>query len=248
MGSLAYNEDRKHLYYAVDGDAYFKVLQAELGQSLSVVDSFESNVNGDAELFVEDADGDGILDVILSNENFGGEQSYIYLLDGVGAISTMYQVDLSVTGINGDWADINGDGIIDHVRPEGLGGVVSSVLFGDLSAPVTPGSNVSALSDLSLATTTAALETIEYIDTALELIQETASRYAAELNRLDYRQSWLERQREESSAAHDQMMSVDYASEMSELARLQILSQMQTAALAQANFSLRAVMELLITR
>ncbi len=111
----------------------------------------------------------------------------------------------------------------------------------DLSSTVTG----SALSNISVATSTGAQEAIDSIDTAIESINSTRSELGAINNRLDFTVSNLSNVSENASAARSRILDADFASETASLSRAQVLQQASQAMLAQANARPQQVLSLL---
>ena len=86
---------------------------------------------------------------------------------------------------------------------------------------------------------------IQQIDKAITAAAAERATYGAYINRLEYAQDNLMNVAQNTDASRSRIEDADYASETSELARTQIISQASTAMLAQANQSKQSVLALL---
>jgi flagellin len=86
---------------------------------------------------------------------------------------------------------------------------------------------------------------IAAIDLALSSVADARAGLGAIQNRLEHTVNNLAVYHENLSASESRIRDVDMAAEMSNLTRLQILSQSGTAMLAQANQTPQAVLQLL---
>jgi flagellin len=87
--------------------------------------------------------------------------------------------------------------------------------------------------------------TITSLDTAITTSTSELAKYGAYLNRLEYAQDNLLNVAQNTDASRSRIEDADYASETSELAKTQIISQAGTAMLAQANQIKQTVLALL---
>jgi flagellin len=86
---------------------------------------------------------------------------------------------------------------------------------------------------------------IKAIDAAIQTIGEDQAKAGAFQNRLDAVVSNLTESTQNMSASRSRILDTDYATETTNLARSQIISQAATAMLAQANQSAQSVLSLL---
>ena len=86
---------------------------------------------------------------------------------------------------------------------------------------------------------------IAKLDTAIKGIATQRAAYGATINRLEYAVDTLGATVLNTQAARSQIVDADYASETTELARTQIISQASTAMLSQANQAAQSVLALL---
>jgi flagellin len=90
-----------------------------------------------------------------------------------------------------------------------------------------------------------AQQAITEIDAAIDGAAAERSKYGAYMSRLQYAADNLSNVATNTAASRSQIADADYASETTELARAQIISQASTAMLAQANQVKQTVLALL---
>jgi flagellin len=105
----------------------------------------------------------------------------------------------------------------------------------DLTAPAHNGVN----------TDTKAKAALTQLDSAITNASAELATYGAYINRLEYAQDNLMNVAQNTDASRSRIEDADYASETSELAKTQIISQAGTAMLAQANQIKQTVLALL---
>jgi flagellin len=98
---------------------------------------------------------------------------------------------------------------------------------------------------LSISTAAAAAVTITNLSNALDLAAAERAQYGAYMARLQHAADNLQNVSTNTSASLSQIADADYATETTELARTQIISQASTAMLAQANQVKQTVLSLL---
>ncbi|MGD9807292.1 MAG: flagellin [Deferribacterales bacterium] len=101
------------------------------------------------------------------------------------------------------------------------------------------------LDDIVLVDQELAQKAITKIDKALESISSTRATIGAQINRLDYTIVGLDTAAENLTASESRIRDLDFASEMTEFTRNQILNQAGTAMLSQANSLPNLVLQLL---
>jgi flagellin len=101
------------------------------------------------------------------------------------------------------------------------------------------------LDDIVLVDQELAQKSITKIDKALESISSTRATIGAQINRLDYTIVGLNTAAENLTASESRIRDLDFASEMTEFTRNQILNQAGTAMLSQANSLPNLVLQLL---
>ncbi|MNG19418.1 Flagellin [compost metagenome] len=104
------------------------------------------------------------------------------------------------------------------------------------------GLNIAAL---SVTDATASKATIDSVDAALKKVDTTRSTLGATLNRFDSVVSNLQTSSTNLSAAKSRIEDADYAVEVGNMTRAQILQQAGTSVLSQANQSTQSVLKLL---
>lgn len=109
----------------------------------------------------------------------------------------------------------------------------------------TQSANLASVSEIDLSTAEGASKAISVIDTALQAISASRSELGAISNRLESTMSNLSNISTSVSSAKSQIMDADYATESTNLAKAQIVSQAATAMLAQANANQKNVLSLI---
>ena len=102
-----------------------------------------------------------------------------------------------------------------------------------------------AITTLSVSTSAGALAAIASIDAAINTVNTARAELGATQNRLESALSEASTYSENLSASYSQIMDLDYASESSNMTRLQILQQAGVAALGQAKAISQSVVSLL---
>jgi flagellin len=88
---------------------------------------------------------------------------------------------------------------------------------------------------LSGATATNALDSLAVIDTAIDRVSSSRSKFGTAMNRLEVASSNIRSMRTNLSAANSRIRDVDVASETASMSRNQVLTQAGISVLAQAN-------------
>ncbi|MDD0842127.1 flagellin [Pseudomonas sp. Gutcm_11s] len=101
------------------------------------------------------------------------------------------------------------------------------------------------INEVDVLTNTGAQTAIGVIDGALNMIDSARAGLGAVQNRLEYTIANLQNMSENLSAAHSRIRDTDYAAEVANLVKYQILQQAATAILAQANQQPQAILSLL---
>jgi flagellin len=102
-----------------------------------------------------------------------------------------------------------------------------------------------AISGVNISSQASANSAIVSIDKALDGVSQMRAKMGAIQNRLEYTISNLSNVSTNTSASRSRILDTDYATETSNLAKAQIISQAATAMLAQANQSAQSVLALL---
>ncbi len=115
----------------------------------------------------------------------------------------------------------------------------------NLTDGTTAGLSVDSLTASAVTDSTAAYATIDAVDAALKTVDTARSGLGATLNRFDSVISNLQNSETNLSAARSRIEDADYAKEVAEMTRAQILQQAGTSVLAQANQIPQGVLSLL---
>lgn len=114
-----------------------------------------------------------------------------------------------------------------------------------LTDGTTAGLSVDDLAAGAVTDSTTAYATIDAVDAALKTVDTARSSLGATLNRFDSVISNLQNSETNLSAARSRIEDADYAKEVAEMTRAQILQQAGTSVLAQANQIPQGVLSLL---
>ena len=115
----------------------------------------------------------------------------------------------------------------------------------NLTDATTTGLSVEDLTAGAVSDSAKAYETIDAVDAALKTVDTARSGLGATLNRFDSVISNLQNSETNLSAARSRIEDADYAKEVAEMTRAQILQQAGTSVLAQANQIPQGVLSLL---
>jgi flagellin len=108
-------------------------------------------------------------------------------------------------------------------------------------------SSTLGLSSTDLSTASAASAAISDIDDAIDTVSGYRSDYGAAQNRLDSASGYMTNYVDAMRSAHSSIMDTDFAFEMAETSRLQILQAAGVAALVQARSMNESLLALLAT-
>lgn len=204
----------------------------------SPVSAFNSLSGGG--FVLADMNDDGILDRVESGYDFLSEETDLWVSFGVGD-GTFGA--LTATGINQHVSiavgDLNGDGVNDVLGSTGGLTYVSTqnaVAF----TPTTP-----EISKLNLTSQLSAQGALDLLSHALTNLTAAQSSIGVQQSRLEFTASATENARDKLEEARANIMEADFASDTSELVRLQILQQAQIAVISQANLNMQMVLKLL---
>jgi len=134
----------------------------------------------------------------------------------------------TVTGSN-SFSDVNG-------AADGTAGVTGGIYGVDFSDYKNTSSSTVTVSQSG---------TITALDTAIKNLSSARADFGAVINRLEHTVDNLNASAVNTKAARSGIVDADYASETTELARTQIISQASTAMLSQANQQAQSVLALL---
>lgn len=98
-------------------------------------------------------------------------------------------------------------------------------------------SDAKMVSSADVSTATKATAALSVIDSAIDMVSGFQARTGAQLNRLDYRKTFLSDQKINTTKAYSNVMDANYAEETANLASSEILKNAATAILAQANLN-----------
>ena len=131
------------------------------------------------------------------------------------------------------------------------GGQTIAVNFGDLTNDtsgvfnVLTSSHATITSDTTASAITQGTSAVVALDSAITAVNSQRATFGAAMNQLTYAVDNLSNVKVNAEASRSRIMDADYATETSELARTQIISQAGTAMLAQANQLPQTVLSLL---
>ncbi|MDM7994995.1 MAG: flagellin [Acidobacteriota bacterium] len=165
---------------------------------------------------------------IAASTNFNGT-----LIFGTGSDDINGEICVFVGDINGNSSIAVSIGTI---SADAGTGVVTDL--GGTGTPV-------GLTGVDLTTATAAKDSLDDIKAALNAVSNMRADIGAGMNRLSSAVSVLQTQAQNTSAAESTIRDANFAEEVANLTKFQILSQSGMAALAQANSSSQSVLSLL---
>jgi flagellin len=179
--------------------------------------------------------GDGILDLISSD--FGDNRLSIFRGNGNGTFQARTQVTTGAGDYRVAAGDFNGDGVVDLVSADRTDNTIS-ILMGNSTA-------TTGAADLSVETQADAEDLLTLLDTAITNLQSAQGNLAAIHSRLDETVAGNLLLSENLQEARAASMDVDFATEVAELVKNQILQDVQVAVLTQANLQIQLVTKLL---
>jgi flagellin len=204
--------------------------QANTGVTASLDENGEIQLSGNSTITLEVGQTNGVASGLVLGVNFVDAGTPDGVLD-TSSVNASIKLE-SINEANPISLELNENG----ATATGL-----KDLNTDLSGTVTG----SALSSVSVGTSSAAQAAIDSIDNALETINSTRSELGAINNRLDFTVSNLSNVSENTSAARSRIVDTDFAAETAALSRAQVLQQASQAILAQANAAPQQVLQLL---
>ena len=211
-------------------DLEFGALMTEIGRIAT-----DTEFNGEAVLKGALTDGDGSAnDAALSkNIQIGTDATQIMALS-INTWRPSAAVDLDQAAGAGNLQDSN----------DVAGAYGTAALFGK-GGGGTIADTVVSTDRILITSTTAASEAITQLDKAITGAGAERAKYGAYMSRLQHAADNLANVATNTAASRSQIADADYASETTELARTQIISQASTAMLAQANQVKQTVLALL---
>jgi flagellin len=163
----------------------------------------------------------------------------VFFTDTTGGAISLTSFNSS-TSNTAAWAPSSGQGNTLNVSS----GYVGTTATTSTSSSVGGGAG-SSVSQMSVATVEGATAALAVIDAAVEYVNGERSKLGAIENRLGHTINNLTNIVTNTEASRSRIMDTDYATETTELARAQIISQAATAMLAQANQAPQSVLSLL---
>ncbi len=163
------------------------------------------------------------------------------------SLSTQYNGMTLMDGEPDSFGAVGGNNSILHIGANFNGGNVLGTV--DTLAvniqPITLGALGMAQGLSSITTRNASFEAIGMVDAAIRSVSTVRSNLGAIVNRLDHAVKNLEIQETNMTSAESAIRDVDFAKEMTEFTRNQILTQSATSMLGQGNQTPQRVLELL---
>ena len=178
-----------------------------------------------------DFNGDGSLD--LATADFGGSTASVLLGNGDGTFSGATAFAAGGDSYSVIGGDFNGDGALDLATAD-AGSNTVSVLLGNVA---TTGQTIGlrAISGISVATQSAALDAQDAIDSQLQTVNLVAGIIGSGISRLQTAAENLRVGSENFTEARSRIVDADVAEESANLVRGRILQQAGAAVLSQAN-------------
>lgn len=178
---------------------------------------------------------------VVSSTKFNGRSLLDNAEDTVFQVGANTGADNQITISAVDMTKESPDGL--GVDAGSLKDELGSLMFGaDLSLkdPLDPSLGITAPPTADMAK-----KSMEAIDKALDLVNNTRATYGAAQNRFEAVISNLQVASENTAAARSRIMDADFAAETANLSRTQILQQAGTAMVAQANQIPQSVLKLI---
>lgn len=222
---------------ANDGSAMLTIAESACGEVSDILQRMR-------ELAIQSAS-----DTLATTERSYTNQEFQSLMTEINRIagSTQYNGITLLDGKAGSFGVAGGNDSVIHVGSDfGIGnlrGTSQLLVVGIL--PLTLGALGLTQGLSSIASHDGAYAAIDAVDAAIKRVSTVRSDLGASINRLDEVIKNLEVQASNVTSAESTIRDVDFAQEMTEFTRNQILTQSATSMLAQANQSPQRVLELL---
>jgi flagellin len=173
-------------------------------------------------------------------------QSLMSEIQRIG-LSTTYNGMTLLDGAPGSFGAVGGNNSILHIGANFNGGNILGTIdtLPVNIQPMTLGALGMSQTGTSITTRDGAFLAIAQVDNAIKSVSTVRSNLGAVINRLDHAIKNLEIQATNMTSAESTIRDVDFAKEMTEFTRNQILSQSATSMLSQANQAPQRVLELL---
>ncbi len=253
VGVADINEDGyQDLVYSHPGNDYVLIALSNGAGSYAAVTTMNT-VDSPLKPLLKDFNADGNIDMLVASNT--ALTIAIYLGNGTGEFTYSESMSTNVSGATqiGDThfarrngglftADFNNDNINDIYykvydntdgNPSEVQIRLGNAIFEEIPA------------SMDISTQTGAQALLDYLDGALDTLIGAQAKIAAQSSRLDFAVANNSGLLEAFESAESNMMDTDYAEEIAELVRNQILQQAQIAVLAQANLKAQLVMQLL---
>ena len=163
------------------------------------------------------------------------------------SLSTQYNGMTLLDGESGSFGVTGGNNSILHIGANFNGGNVLGTIdtLPVNISPITLGALGMSQGLTSITSRGAAFTAIGLVDAAIRSVSTVRSNLGAVINRLDHAVKNLEIQETNMTSAESAIRDVDFAKEMTEFTRNQILTHSATSMLSQANQAPQRVLELL---
>lgn len=190
---------------------------------------------------LEDLDFDGNADLVVGSNN---EVQFFYG-NGDGTFEAAVTVSVGNLIFDTKRADFNGDGFLDVVSNSSLANELT-ILLADTELRSDPENDIDlVVGDLNVTTQSQSENSLLLIDAAIETLTLMQASVGTQIHRLDHVRVGNLLRNETITRAQEDLLSTDFALEVAELVRHQILESAQTSVLAQANTQTQMVLNLL---
>jgi flagellin len=181
--------------------------------------------------------GDGKIDLIISDAS--NNTISIVLGNGNGTFGT--RTTIATGGYPfPNLADLNGDGVTDIISADYTGGTIGIYLANSTTA--------TSATTVSILTQSLAEDLIAALDSTISSLSDSQANLSAIHSRLNHSIAGNLLLSENLEAARSAAIDTDYALEIAELVRNQILQSAQIAVLGQANIQQELILRLLDTK
>lgn len=182
-----------------------------------------------------DMNGDDYLDIVVAD--YDSNTISIYLGNGDGSFASRTTLNSNGRPLDVTVTDVNGDGVPDILAPDQTNSLLNVYIANAIYKTTNP--------IVTIATQASAQKMLTVFDNALTTLNSARSTIGGYQNRLDYAESAANTLIENISDAKSRLLDDDIASEVVEVARLQILETAGISVLSQANLSLKLTLKLL---
>ncbi len=196
--------------------------------------------NGPEALAIKDLNGDGKLDIVSGEISAAPYTLSIFLGNGNGTFQARSTKQVGSAPASVAIGDLNNDGAEDLLAAEFSAATVS-IFLGNATTTTT----TLTAANVSVGTQEDAATTLEILESAVNLLLQSQSQLTAIHSRLNAAVGYNLIVNDSYEEARSNAIDSDFASELSELVRNQILQEAQIAVLAQANLQSQVVIQLL---